>query len=143
MELTLIRNPEPTKDYTAGKLFIDDQFAFFTLEDEVREVFGKPVKAWKVYGETAIPRGRYRVILTKSPRFGRLLPEVLGVPGFQAIRIHAGNTAKNTEGCILVGNADGNSKDSWLGNSRAAENALVATLNPVLRIGQQVWLTVK
>jgi len=143
MEITLIRNPEPTEGYTAGKLYIDDKFAFFTLEDQVREVPGKPVKDWKIYAQTAIPRGRYRIILTRSPRFGRLLPEVLGVPGFTAIRIHAGNTAKHTEGCILVGNADGNSKDAWLGNSRAAENALVRMLTPPLRIGKQVWLTIK
>lgn len=144
MELTLIRNPEHTKDYTAGRLYIDGQFYFYTLEDEVREVEGKPVDKWKKYGETAIPRGRYRIIMTKSPRFGRELPELLAVPGFQSIRIHAGNTSKNTEGCILVGLSDGNAKDAWLGNSRAAENKLVQIIQPILRLGrEQVWITVK
>lgn len=142
MELTLYRNPDPTLNYTAGRLFIDGLFCFYTLEDQVREVANKPVSAWKVPGETAIPRGSYKIILSDSPKFSRLLPELLNVPGYSKVRLHAGNTTKDTEGCILVGLQDGNSKDAWLGNSRAAENALMKRLLSVPK-GEEIWITVK
>lgn len=142
MEIELKRNQPFTGGYTAGRLFIDGEFAMYTLEDEVREVEGEPVAEWKIKGETAIPRGRYRVILTRSPKFGRILPEVLNVPGYYAIRMHAGNRVTDTEGCILMGLDDGNPQDGWLGNSRKAEGILLARLNEAINFGQQIWLTV-
>jgi hypothetical protein len=76
----------------------------WTCEDAVREQRGVPVGQWKVPGETAIPEGTYRVILSQSTRFGgQLMPELLHVPGFTGIRIHSGNTSLDTEGCVLVG----------------------------------------
>jgi hypothetical protein len=76
----------------------------WTCEDVVREQRGVPVGQWKVPGETAIPEGTYRVMLTPSTRFGgQLMPELLHVPGFTGIRIHSGNTSLDTEGCVLVG----------------------------------------
>jgi hypothetical protein len=76
----------------------------WTCEDVVREQRGVPVGQWKVPGETAIPEGTYRVILSQSTRFGgQLMPELLHVPGFTGIRIHSGNTSLDTEGCVLVG----------------------------------------
>ncbi len=81
--------------YTIGKLYIDGQFFSETLEDAVRET--------KVYGETAIDKGTYKVIVTLSPRFKRYLPLLLNVPKFEGVRIHRGNTAADTHGCILVG----------------------------------------
>ena len=78
-----------------GILLIDGVFVCWTLEDVVREV--------KIPGETAIPAGRYDVRLSLSQRFQKLLPEVLAVPGFTGIRIHAGNTQADTAGCLLVG----------------------------------------
>jgi len=143
MEIILQRNPQKTKGYTAGRLLIDGQPWLFTMEDEVREIDGLPVEKWKIHGETAIPRGRYRVVLTRSPRFKRVLPEVLNVPGFTGIRIHRGNTAKHTEGCILVGKADGNDQDAWLGNSTPAEGECIARMQEAINAGQQVWLEVK
>lgn len=143
LELLLKRNQPHTKDYTAGKLYIDGVFGFFTLEDEVREVTGKPVSEWKIPKVTAIPRGRYRVVMTKSPRFGRVLPEILNVPGYVGVRIHRGNLAQHTEGCLLVGNSDGNDKDAWLGHSGDAEKALCVILKNAINLGQQVWLTVQ
>jgi hypothetical protein len=83
-------------DVTIGQLLIDDQFECWTLEDPVRA-------GPKVHGETAIPAGTYKVLITFSPRFKRDLPLVQNVPGFEGIRIHPGNTADNTEGCLLVG----------------------------------------
>jgi len=84
-------------EYTIGKLYIDGQYFCDTLEDTVR------AKGEKVYGKTAIPAGMYRVKKTFSPRFKKILPEILEVEGFSGVRIHAGNTAKDTEGCILLG----------------------------------------
>lgn len=101
VNLRLIREPS-RYGATLGSLYIDDVRCFETLEDEIREQLG-PVSAWKVRGQTAIPAGRYRVQLRHSPRFGRVLPWVQDVPGFEWILIHAGNRSIDTEGCILVG----------------------------------------
>lgn len=84
-------------DYTIGKLYIDNGYFCDTLEDTVR------APGVKVPGKTAIPSGMYRVKKTYSPRFKKILPEILEVEGFSGVRIHAGNTSKDTEGCILLG----------------------------------------
>lgn len=116
MILRLIR--EPSKDgATLGVLFVDGVFQCWTLEDVVRPV--------KVPGETAIPAGSYAVKLTPSPRFNRVLPEVLNVPNFIGIRIHAGNRKEDTEGCILVGEQRG---EGWIGSSQAALSKLMPRL---------------
>ena len=94
MNLRVIREPS-TAAATLGILLIDGVFTCWTLEDVVREV--------KIPGETAIPAGRYDVRLSLSQRFQKLLPEILAVPGFTGIRIHAGNTQADTHGCLLVG----------------------------------------
>lgn len=83
-------------DYTIGKLYIDGQYFCDTLEDTVR--VGK-----KIAGQTAIPAGEYKVAKTYSPRFKKILPEIQNVPNFTGVRIHAGNTAKDTDGCVLLG----------------------------------------
>ena len=95
MNLRVIREPS-TVAATLGILLIDGVFTCWTLEDVVREV--------KIPGETAIPAGRYAVRLSFSQRFQKTLPELLAVPGFVGIRVHAGNTAQaDTAGCLLVG----------------------------------------
>ena len=94
MNLRVIREPS-TAAATLGILLIDGVFTCWTLEDVVRPV--------KIPGETAIPAGRYDVRLSLSQRFQKLLPEILAVPGFTGIRIHAGNTQADTHGCLLVG----------------------------------------
>jgi hypothetical protein len=94
MNLRVIREPS-TAAATLGILLIDGVFVCWTLEDVVREV--------KIPGETAIPAGRYAVRLSLSQRFQKLLPEILTVPNFKGIRIHAGNTQADTAGCVLVG----------------------------------------
>lgn len=102
MNLRLVR--EPSRDEcTHGVLFVDGRFECFCLEDVVREVEGQPVTAWKVPGHTAIPQGRYRIALTHSQRFGRVLPLLVDVPGFAGIRFHPGNAPTDTEGCLLPG----------------------------------------
>lgn len=92
---------------THGVLSVDEVFECYTLEDAIREVAGKPVAEWKVQNETAIPSGKYRVIIDHSEHFGKMLPHVLDVPGFAGVRIHSGNTAADTEGCVLVGRMRG------------------------------------
>ena len=84
-------------DYTIGKLYIDGHYFCDTLEDTVRP------SGTKIAGRTAIPAGEYKVVKSYSPRFKKILPEILDVPGFTGVRIHAGNTAKDTDGCILLG----------------------------------------
>lgn len=89
MLIEIIRDDEfPTR--TFGKMFIDGRYFGETLEDTDREMEKGGVK---VYGESAIPRGRYPVTVSMSRRFGREMPEVLDVPGFSGIRIHGGNYA--------------------------------------------------
>jgi len=125
------------KDYTIGGLYmpndVEDDFICFTLEDTDRhlEEGGK-----KIDKETAIPLGRYKVEMGESPHFG-YVPFVLDVPQFEYIRIHAGNTPADTEGCILVG-------DSWtegfVTNSRAT---LAKLINIIERSSGEVWLEVR
>jgi hypothetical protein len=102
MKLTLQRRTS-VGGATIGKLYIDGVYACCTLEDEVREIEGVPVSEWKIKGATAIPSGKYRVTLDQSSRFGPDTLTINDVPGFQYIRMHAGNTAADTEGCPLLG----------------------------------------
>lgn len=96
---------QPT--YTIGKLYIDDKYYCDTLEDKDRGLKQTDslvsIKSHKIYGKTAIPTGEYYVNLTYSPKFKRILPVIQNVKGYEGIRIHSGNTADDTEGCILVG----------------------------------------
>jgi hypothetical protein len=116
MELELRRKWGIGTPATQGELSIDGTFECFTEEDQVRSP-DEP----KVPGETAIYEGRYRVIVDWSNRFQKYMPHILGVPNFDGIRIHSGNTADQTEGCVLVGKERGtlNGEPAVL-NSRAA-----------------------
>jgi hypothetical protein len=131
---------EFTEKSTISKISIDGTFFCFGLEDVCRE--DKPgtwAKTLKVPNETAIPYGIYRVVQSMSARFKKLLPEVLGVPDYAGIRIHAGNKPADTEGCILVGlvrNTD------WVGNSVAAMGALQRHLEDAARRGEKIWLSI-
>ena len=111
MELLLKRIYKGNK-YTIGKLYIDGEWFCDTIEDVVRNLpkdcpytpKGRNCKCKeKVYGETAIPAGTYKVILSYSNRFKRILPELLNVPHFLGIRIHRGNTEQDSAGCIILG----------------------------------------
>lgn len=112
MRLTIIRT-HYTPESTAGVMLADDNFLGFTLEDTVRT-------GPKVPGKTAIPAGRYGLTLSMSNRFQKMLPEILTVPGFAGVRIHGGNTAADTEGCILVG------------RSRDGDNRIQGSMSSVL-----------
>ena len=96
MKLKLIRIYK-AETYTIGKLYVDDELFCDVLEDKVRS------NGEKVYGQTAIPIGTYKVILNMSNRFKCIMPLLLNVPNFEGIRIHSGNTSEDTHGCLLVG----------------------------------------
>ena len=106
MNITLNRIAKKSK-YTRGKLYIDGEYFCDTIEDADRgltqTMTDAQIKSKKVYGQTAIPTGTYRVIISYSNKFKRQMPLLLNVPGFLGIRIHSGNTEKDTEGCLIVG----------------------------------------
>lgn len=106
-----------SEESTVGELSINGEFECYTLEDKVRPV--------KIKGKTAIPSGRYEVIINFSQRFQRQLPLLLKVPDFEGVRIHPGNTAANTEGCILVGETK---DENFVGHSRLAFDRLFEKL---------------
>ncbi len=118
-------------DCTIGLMTVDGMNEYFTLEDVEREV--------KVYGKTAIPKGTYNVDITYSQRFKRELPLIEDVPNFTGVRIHPGNTAEDTDGCILVGRTKG---PTWVGESRAAFNELFVKIKEALDMGDKVSLEI-
>lgn len=113
---------------TVGKLYFNGKYICDTLEDRDRLLDdNQPLKhilTVKKWGATAIPYGVYNVSLTKSTRFKRILPEITPVKGFSGIRFHTGNSSKDTEGCILIGNAGQFNKD-WISQSKAAWNKAI------------------
>lgn len=131
MHMTLKRQGCTAKS-TPGTLAIDGKFECFTLEDVVRPE--------KIAGCTAIPAGEYHVMINHSNRFNRPLPLLLDVPGFAGVRIHPGNTDKDTEGCILVG--DSQSAD-FLGNSLIAFVRLFAKLKAEFDAGGRITLNIE
>lgn len=120
---------------TIGELLVNDKHLCDTLEDRVRP------EGEKVYGKTAIPEGTYEVKLTHSPRFKKILPEILNVPNFSGIRIHTGNSSKDTEGCILVGTWD-SEKEDWVGSSKIAFDKLMTLLEEATNNKEKVTITV-
>lgn len=131
------------EDYTIGRLTVDGVPFCDTLEDPVRD-FNKDGDLndsgeEKIYGFTAIPFGRYRVIIKRSPKFKRDLPRILDVNNFTDILIHAGNTSKDSAGCVLVGE---NKIKGKLVNSRLWETKLVERLKHFLNYEHDIWINV-
>lgn len=110
--------------HTVGTLHVDGHFLCFTLEDRTRHT---ETIIDKVAAETAIPSGTYEVVVDESQRFGKPLPRLKDVPYFTGIRIHVGNYAKDTEGCILVGLGYKSGTD-MISNSKDAMHILMAKL---------------
>jgi len=120
-------------DTTLGKLFVNDRFFGYTLEDEVRNE--------KIYGQTAIPYGTYDVDITYSPKFGRNMPLIKNVPNFSGIRIHTGNSSDNTEGCLLVGLGIDNNNN--ITDSRLAFNSLNSKIETAKSNGENITIEIK
>ena len=120
-----------TEQSTIGELSIDGKFFCYTLEDTVRQ------PGVKVYGKTAIPSGAYEVTLTHSPKFGRLMPLLNNVPNYVGVRIHSGNDANDTEGCLLVGKTK---SENFIGESRAAFGELYPLIEAAVHKGEPITL---
>lgn len=131
LKLTLVRWPSTAKS-TSGMLYINGKFFCFTLEDIEREV--------KIMHETCIPKGIYKVVLSMSNRFKKILPLLLNVENFEGVRIHAGNTDKNTSGCILVGLTR---TTDFIGKSMEAKTALMDILTAHTAKGGTVIIEIK
>lgn len=137
MELTLNRQPSSALA-TLGELLVDGFPFCDTLEDPVRDL--GPDGRGKIYGRTAIQAGRYKVAITWSVKFQKDMLAVLDVPFFTGIRIHSGNNADDTLGCILVGHSiDG--PDHIHGGSEVLPR-LFTLVQDALKDDQEVWLTI-
>ena len=132
-----VKRTHKENEYTLGQLYIDGVYFCDTLEDTDRglnsamELAELQVK--KVAGKTAIPTGEYLLAITMSNRFKKLLPLLWKVPAFEGVRIHAGNTSADTEGCILVGTITDQNK-GFVGNSRNTMDKLMKVLLDAIKI---------
>ncbi len=128
--------------YTIGNLYIDGTFFSNTLEDKNRDV-NKNGKfdngETKVYGETCIPFGTYKIVVNMSPKFKRELPRLLNVPSFEGVLIHRGNTAKDSAGCILVGE---NKVVGKVINSTPYEERLVKMMKAAISKGEEIIIEI-
>ena len=131
------------KGYSIGILCVNGQRICETLEDEDRGLKDsmslKEIRKLKVKGETAIPIGTYKVIWTYSPRFDRYLPLLVGVPGFEGIRIHSGNKARDTEGCILCGR---NTEVGTVTNSRYWTGKVNTLIEKAVKAKEETTITI-
>ena len=133
MLITVIRDTfTPTE--TLGKLLIDGKPFCYTLEP--------PVVPNAQHPKGAIPEGWYKVQITRSPKFGRLLPLLYYVPGFEGIRIHAGNNRDHTSGCILVGERSDRQGTPTLYSSKRTEEALTQELIKVQNNHEEIYIEV-
>ena len=140
----LIQRHALKEGYTIGRMEINGKYFCDTLEDTDRglreSMTEAEIAALKVKGATAIPTGTYRIDMqTRSPRFGRVLPRLVSVKGFAGVLIHSGNTAADTEGCILVGE---NRERGKVLNSRATLESLLVFVRAAQAEGEEIELTI-
>lgn len=118
-------------EYTIGKLYENGVYLCDTIEDIEREV--------KIKDKTAIPKGRYQVIVNMSNRFKRLLPLLLNVPGFDGIRIHNGVDETSSSGCIIVGK---NTEKGKVTNSKYWMNKITDNILNAQNKGIKIYITI-
>lgn len=135
MNLSLVRDAW-VEDVTLGKLYVDGVYECETLEDFDRRL---EADGEKIPDETCIPRGTYVVVVDFSQRFRRELPRLLEVPQFEGVRIHPGNYARDTSGCILVGQV--RNYDS-IGRSVLAFNHLFPQLETAYERNEPIQITI-
>ncbi len=136
MELTVHRTKLGSKA-TEGTLEVDGTYECVTLEDVVRDL--GPDGFGKVQDDTAIPAGRYKVIINMSPRLGRMMMRLVDVPYFTGILIHSGNTHVDTHGCLLVGSHVDN--DDLIHGGSHSLPILQEKVQTALDAGDEVWIT--
>ncbi len=129
-----VQRTEYTSVSTIGEFDIDGRPFCYTLEDVVRP------PGVKIKGETAIPAGRYRVRNTFSPKFGRVVPQIMDVPMFEGIRIHGGNTRGDTEGCLLLGMHRGR---DHIDTCAPALEHVYTLITAAEAAGREVWITIE
>lgn len=143
MKVTVIREPviRPDKGeaFTPGRMYVNGLHFGFTCEDEDRHLETVGIKE-KIYGRTAISRGTYPLEVTFSQRFQRELPYVAGVLGFEGIRIHGGNRAEDSLGCILVGQVR---TATGIAQCASTVQRLISLIKACEDIGERVTLEVK
>lgn len=141
MEILLTRITR-TATTTIGNFLVNGFQICYTLEDKDRGLKQsdpiETIRLTKVYAQTAIPEGRYEVALTYSNRFKKYLPLLLNVPGFEGIRIHPGNYAKDTEGCILLGETKG---VDFVGSSKIAFAEFMGLFEPASK-REKIFITI-
>lgn len=123
------------ENYTIGSLYIDNKYFCDTLEDTYRDLS----KVQKVANKTAIPYGKYSIVLNISPKFKRKLPRLVNVPYFEGILIHRGNTPKDTSGCILVGE---NKVKGKVINSTGYEAKLVQLMEEAINKNEKITINI-
>jgi len=135
----LLQRRDFTDKSTISVVYVDGVSQCYALEDPDRKLEDG---GEKIPGKTAIPRGKYRIIIDWSNRFKRELPRLLDVPNYVGVRIHPGNGPEDTEGCILPGTGIPSNRQDWLLNSRAAFDALFNKIEAALELGEEVWIEV-
>lgn len=139
MHLKLIRDINESAVSTEGTVLCNGVHECYSLEDKDRFL---ETGGTKVQNQTCIPRGKYRIIVTYSNRFKRKLPLLLDVPMFTGIRMHTGNSSKDTEGCIIVGASNVVKGDDWVSQSTIAFNKLMLKIETALASGELVTIEI-
>ena len=137
MNIELIRK-EKYDDRTIGSLYINGSFELFILEDTDRELEKGGIK---IPGKTAVPKGRYQVIIDWSDRFKCLMLHILDVPQFTGIRIHAGNRPEDTEGCPITGKEIDRQTKTLLHSVDALRDLTLKIFNNIC-CGEEIWLEI-
>lgn len=136
----LIREPSQNvvggESFTPGKMYLDGVLFCQTCEDMDRKLEAGGVKIPKV---TAIPRGRYRLVTSFSNHFQKVLPEVLDVKGYSGVRIHGGNKAEHSEGCILTGKVR---TKTGIAQCQETVQRIIDTIDDSAELGIETWLEV-
>lgn len=135
MEILILRDKQD--EFTSGSLYINGEYFCDTLERRCIDW----TKEMKTPGKTAIPDGRYEIVIKLSPSWRRSMPYLLNVPHFSGIMIHPGNSTADSKGCILVGLALG--PKSWLVESRNKFNLLFEKINLASKKKEMVYITLQ
>ena len=137
----LVKDPIKTDTSAISKMYIDGVFTCNVLEDTVRAA------GVKMFGKTAIPAGRYQIVITKSERFSKIrgkttfLPLLIAVPGFEGVRIHTGNKPEDTEGCLILGKYSPSTKN-WVSSSVIEFSKVFPKMQAALDAGQKIFITI-